>query len=122
MRSSTDTPAWNSRQNALMWQLYLGPDRTAVVAARDTGAPDYSAPGVGHELCGLPPALVVTAEIDPLRDEGLDYAIRLQRSGVSVQLHAYAGTFHVFDFAAPRADVSIRAVADQVAFLGRHLA
>jgi acetyl esterase len=48
------------------------------------------------DLAGLPPAIMVVDEYDPLRDEGLAYADRLRESGVGVTLHFYDDMLHVF--------------------------
>lgn len=48
------------------------------------------------DLTGLPPAIIVTADVDPLRDDGYRYATRLREAGVHVRLENYLGMPHAF--------------------------
>ena len=59
------------------WQAYLGTPGKA--------AHPYAAPSCGSRLQGLPPALVLTTADDPMRDESLCYARRLQEAGTPAQ-------------------------------------
>ena len=72
------------------WDLYAPDAKT-----RDN---PYVSPlrATTEELKGLPPALVITAENDPLRDEGEEYARKLKEAGVSVAAVRYDGTIHDF--------------------------
>jgi acetyl esterase/lipase len=61
------------------WQHYLG--------SADKASHPYAAPLGATRLAGVAPALIVTAQDDPMRDESLSYADRLQKSGVFVRSH-----------------------------------
>ncbi|MFD5325829.1 alpha/beta hydrolase [Streptomyces sp. NPDC127092] len=68
------------------WEQYLGP----------AGDPVAASPGLAADLTGLPPALLVLADCDPLRDEGLAWARRLSAAGVTAHVQLHTGVFHGF--------------------------
>lgn len=81
---------WISRADVIwFWDNFLGPDPRA---AEDP----YACPGTVEDLRGLPPAVVITAGFDPLRDEGEVYAMRLAAAGVRVHARRFPGMIHGF--------------------------
>ncbi|HET9566597.1 MAG TPA: alpha/beta hydrolase, partial [Mycobacterium sp.] len=105
------TPGFDGPAVTLMWQHYLAgaPVPVGAVPAR-----------VG-ELAGVASTLITCSELDPLRDEAVDYALRLMWAGVATELHVFPGTCHGFDSLLPDWDVSRRLFDRQGSSLRRAL-
>ncbi len=97
-----DTMRW-------FWDHYLADPADA--------ANPYASPLRAATVAQLPPALVVTAEFDPLRDEGEDYAARLRAAGVPAQTSRWDGMNHGFFFWVGVVDKAGAAMAESCAWL-----
>jgi acetyl esterase len=104
MRSADDPFLFNRHSVAWYRQHYL--------ADADEAANPLASPLRAHTLAGLPPALVITAEYDPLRDQGEAYASRLADEGVKVRLSRYSGMTHGFFTMAGTVDASRAALTE----------
>jgi acetyl esterase/lipase len=113
-----DTPSYDANASGYLltrdmmkwfWGHYL--------ADPADGASPLASPLRAEKLAGLPPALVQTAELDPLRDEGEAYARRLAEAGVPTTLTRYDGLFHGFF----GMGAAIERARDAVAEAARHL-
>ena len=96
-------PAFSPALNNLAWHLAVCPDPAQRLDPR-------ASPIRATNLANLPPALVVTAEFDPLRDEGAAYARRLREAGVTVDYVAFGGMIHGFVGMGRVLDTALRAV------------
>lgn len=90
MQKFVDTPMWNRPNAELSWDYYLGEQ----FQRGGDNVPYHAAPARAEDLSNLPPAYVSTMEFDPLRDEGILYAMKLMQAGVQTELHTFPGTFH----------------------------
>jgi acetyl esterase len=95
------------------WEAYLGPDGDP----RDP----YASLLRADDLTGAPPALVMTAEYDVLRDEGEAYADRLRAAGVDVTSLRYPGMVHGFLTMDALTPTAVTAMAEIAGFLERVL-
>jgi acetyl esterase/lipase len=94
------------------WRAYLGHDRCA---------PQYAAPARALDLTHLPPTLILAGELDPLRDEAVEYARRLWFAAGSCELLVLQGAIHGCDAIAPESAVARASLAWVVSALARGL-
>ncbi len=91
------------------WRQYLADERD--------GANPYASPLRVEDARGLPPGMVITAEFDPLRDEGEAYGRKLAEAGVPFDVRRYDGVFHGFFSMVAFLDGAKQATADAHAAL-----
>ena len=106
------TPGLNGPAVSRAWAHYLG----------HSAATAQHVPAHRANLEGLPPAFISCAEIDPCRDEAIDYANRLLHAYVHTELHVVAATFHGFDSVVPEWVVSRESAALHAQTLRRSFA
>ncbi|SEL56367.1 alpha/beta hydrolase [Paenibacillus sp. OK003] len=110
----THPAVWNRANNLAAWRMYLGQEQAGDVSP-------YASPSLADDLTRLPPAYICIGQLDPFRDETMDYAVRLAQAGVEVEFHLYPGCYHAFEHAAPDAAISRRARLEYVHAMSRAL-
>jgi acetyl esterase len=90
------TPGFDGPAVTQMWRHYAAGEHV----------PAEAVPGRTDELSGVASALITCSELDPLRDEALDYTLRLMWAGVATELHLFPGTCHGFDSLCPEWETS----------------
>ena len=105
---------WPRESNDFGWDSLLGPSRGT------SGVSPYAAPARAQSLSGLPPTYIAVGALDLLVDEDIEYALRLNREGVPLELMVYEGAVHGFN-QAPDASVAQRATEDRMRALARAL-
>jgi triacylglycerol lipase len=80
---------WTREHNRFGWSSMLGGASSASVSP-------YASPALADDLSRLPPTYIHVGAVDLFLEESLDYARRLTRAGVSVELHVWPGAYHAF--------------------------
>ncbi|WP_211746197.1 alpha/beta hydrolase [Paenibacillus sp. Marseille-Q4541] len=99
-----NAPIWNADYNKWAWKLYLGNLYGKTV-------PSYAAAARATDYSNLPPTVTFVGDVEPFRDETIQYVDNLRRAGVHVDFELYKGCFHGFDIINPNAEVSKKAVS-----------
>lgn len=105
------TPGFDTQAVAQMWRHY----------AAGEAVPADAIPASADELAGVAGAFISCSELDPLRDEAVDYALRLMWAGVATELHVFSGACHGFDSLLPEWETSQQLFELQGAALRRAL-
>jgi acetyl esterase/lipase len=97
----THPAVWNRANNLAAWKMYLGEHANGEISP-------YAAPSRAQSLAGLPPTYTCVGQLDPFRDETLEYVARLAQDGVDVEFQLYPGGYHAFEHSVPDAEISKR--------------
>ncbi|MFF2483077.1 alpha/beta hydrolase [Paenibacillus sp. NPDC058071] len=105
---------WNRQKNITGWRLYLGDHAEGEISP-------YAAAAMADDLRGLPPTYTCVGQLDPFRDETIDYVARLAQAGVDVKFELYPGCFHGFESIMPNAKISQQARNGYIGAVARAL-
>ena len=99
-----NAPVWDSKSNFTCWKLYLGE------LFGTPNVPCYAAPARLEDYTKLPPTATFVGELEPFRDETIQYVENLRKAGVPVEFEMYKGCYHAFEQICPKAEVSKKAI------------
>ena len=102
--SDTDSPVWSSKTNKLGWHLYLKELRE-----KGLEIPAYAAPARATDYANLPPTITFVGDLEPFRDETIEYVENLRKMAVPVEFKLFEGCYHGFDEVAPDSEVAQQA-------------
>lgn len=105
-----DPKVWCYENNKTSWNLYLEEDKAVHY---------YDSPALCRRMKDLPPLFSYVGGLDPVRDENMEFWMKLMQAGVPVEGHVFPGAYHCFELGSPDAACSQQAYALSMAALRR---
>lgn len=94
-------PVWNSKTNKVAWDLYLRNIKDNI--------PYYASPSLNNYYKNLPPTITFVSNLEPFKDETINYIKALEDENISVKFKLFNGAFHGFDKLAKTTDIGKQA-------------
>jgi len=104
--SNNNAPVWNSMANKYAWEHYL-----KGLNEKKVEIPPYAAAARATYYSKLPPTITFVGEMEPFRDEVIEYIENLKKAGVPTEFRIFKGCFHAFEVLVPEAKISKEAWA-----------
>ena len=100
-KSMNSVPVWNGTTNAYGWNMYL----------RNTKAPvsKYASPALNNDYSNFPPTISFVGDLEPFRDETINYVEALRSENIEVKFELFKGAFHAFDVIGKDTDIGKKA-------------
>lgn len=92
-----NAPNWDSKSNSMGWSKYLNGLKEI---------PAYAAPARSKNYSKLPPTITFVGDVEPFRDETVDYVGNLKKAGIPVRFKLFEGCFHAFEILFPKLEIS----------------
>lgn len=115
----TGAPVWDANNNQFAWKHYLK-------GLGNQEVPAYASPTINDNYSGFPPTISFVADLEPFKDETINYMKAIEAAGVPTLFELYKGAFHAFEKIASKTQIGKEAHAFQlnafVAFYDRYVA
>lgn len=97
-----NSAGWNSNSNKMGWSAYLHNMQGKEISV-------YAAPARAKDYSKLPPAITFVGDLEPFRDETIEYVENLKKAGIPVTFQLFEGCYHGFDVIFPKLEISKKA-------------
>lgn len=97
-------PLWNAKTNAVGWALYHKNLKEI---------PPYASPALNSNYAGFPPTITFVGDLEPFKDETINYVEALEKEGIPVKFELFKGAYHAFDATASKSTIGQKAIRFQ---------